>query len=159
MTDWPSWPTDRMTKWPNDWVSEWPIDQMTTWLGDRTGWKEALQTIDHMVYFTYQVCRVDLQVEKFARRNVELLPDTMDLLSDTELTQYFIQRWSLEYHDPSKGEFTILCSICALMLFIRSPLCWSEDGDCIQAAADQRAADHLPPLPAPAADVLRHSSL
>ena len=56
-----------------------------------------------MVYFTYQVCRVDLQVEKFARRNVELLPDTMDLLSDTELTQYFIQRWSLEYHDPSKG--------------------------------------------------------
>ena len=45
---------------------------------------------------------MDLQVEKFARRNVELLPDTMDLLSDTELTQYFIQRWSLEYNDPSK---------------------------------------------------------
>ena len=41
----------------------------------------------------------------------------------------------------------------------RFPLRWSEDGDRVQAAADQRAADHLPPLLPAAADVLRHHIL
>ena len=47
----------------------------------------------------FQICRVDLQLKKFAQRNVELVPDTMELLTDTELTQYFIQAWSLDYND------------------------------------------------------------
>ena len=44
-------------------------------------------------------------------------------------------------------------------IFIRFAIKWFENGDYIQAAADQRAADHLPSLPAPAADVLCHCSL
>ena len=47
-----------------------------------------------------QVCWVDLQLQKFARDNVELVPDTMELLTDTELTQYYIQTWNLDYNDP-----------------------------------------------------------
>ena len=47
-----------------------------------------------------QVCRVDLQLEQFDQDNVELVPDTMELLTDTELTQYYIQTWSLDYNDP-----------------------------------------------------------
>ena len=43
---------------------------------------------------------MDLQLEQFARDNVELVPDTMELLTDTELTQYYIQTWSLDYNDP-----------------------------------------------------------
>ena len=39
-------------------------------------------------------------LEQFARDNVELVPDTMELLTDTELTQYYIQTWSLDYNDP-----------------------------------------------------------
>ena len=50
--------------------------------------------------YMLQVCRVDLQLEQFARDNVELVPDTMELLTDTELTQYYIQTWSLDYNDP-----------------------------------------------------------
>ena len=46
------------------------------------------------------MCRVDLQLQKFARDNVELLPGNMELLTDTELTQYYIQTWSLDYNDP-----------------------------------------------------------
>ena len=42
---------------------------------------------------------------------------------------------------------------------LRITICWFEDGDSVQAAADQRAADHLPPLLPPAADVLRHHIL
>ena len=38
-------------------------------------------------------------MEKFSQRNVELLPDTMMLLTDTELTQYYIQTWSLDFND------------------------------------------------------------
>ena len=49
-----------------------------------------------------QVCWVDLKLQKFARDNVELVPDTMELLTDTELTQYYIQTWSLDYHDPGE---------------------------------------------------------
>ena len=44
-------------------------------------------------------------------------------------------------------------------IFIRFAIKWFENGDYIQAAADQRAADHLPPLLPPAADVLRHHIL
>ena len=50
--------------------------------------------IFHLSY--YQVCRVNLQLQKFDQKNVELVPDTIDLLTDTELTQYYIQSWSLE---------------------------------------------------------------
>ena len=49
---------------------------------------------------------MDLQLEQFARDNVELVPDTMELLTDTELTQYYIQTWSLDYNhvdSPSNG--------------------------------------------------------
>ena len=49
-----------------------------------------------------QVCRVDLQLQKFAQDNVELVPDTIELLTDTELTQYYIQAWSLDYNDPGR---------------------------------------------------------
>ena len=47
-----------------------------------------------------QVCKVDLELEAFALEVVELVPDTMELLTDTELTQYYIQTWSLDYNDP-----------------------------------------------------------
>ena len=40
------------------------------------------------------------ELKKFAQRNVELVPDTIELLTDTELTQYYIQTWSLDYNDP-----------------------------------------------------------
>ena len=52
--------------------------------------------------FPGQVCRVDLQLEQFDQDNVELVPDTMELLTDTELTQYYIQTWSLDYNDPGE---------------------------------------------------------
>ena len=53
----------------------------------------------HYYPFDTQICRVDLQLEKFSQRNVELVPDQMNLLTDTELTQYYIQTWSLDYND------------------------------------------------------------
>ena len=40
-----------------------------------------------------------LQVDKFDQRNVELLPRTIEMMSDTELTQYYIQSWSLDHRD------------------------------------------------------------
>ena len=43
---------------------------------------------------------LDLQLERFARDNVQIVPDTMELLTDTELTQYFIQAWTLDFNDP-----------------------------------------------------------
>ena len=54
----------------------------------------------HYYPFDTQICKVDLQVEEFVKSNVELLPDKMDLLTDTELTQYYLQSWSLDYNDP-----------------------------------------------------------
>ena len=48
---------------------------------------------------------MDLKLKKFARDNVELVPDTMELLTDTELTQYYIQTWSLDYSEPGDKTF------------------------------------------------------
>ena len=56
----------------------------------------------HYYPFDTQICRVDLQLLRFSQRNVELVPDTIELLTDTELTQYYIQTWSLNYNDPGQ---------------------------------------------------------
>ena len=56
----------------------------------------------HYYPFDTQICCVDLQVEEFVKSNVELLPDNMELLTHTELTQYFLQSWTLDYNDPGK---------------------------------------------------------
>ena len=53
----------------------------------------------------FQICRVDLQVEEFDKRSVELLPDKMDLMTDTELTQYFMKTWVLDFNNPGKYDF------------------------------------------------------
>ena len=45
-----------------------------------------------------KVCRVDIQLQQFAQDNVKLVPDKMALLTNTELTQYFIQTWNLDYN-------------------------------------------------------------
>ena len=65
--------------------------------------------------YKMQVCRVDLQLEQFARDNVELVPDTMELLTDTELTQYFIQTWSLAYNDQGAA-FQLILLILQILL-------------------------------------------
>ena len=58
---------------------------------------------------------MDLKLEQFARDNVELVPDTMELLTDTELTQYFIQTWSLDYNDPGAYILQLCTSIITLL--------------------------------------------
>ena len=50
-----------------------------------------------------QVCRVELQLKQFDQDNVELVPASMLLLTDTELTQYYIQTWSLDYNYDDQG--------------------------------------------------------
>ena len=50
---------------------------------------------------------MDLQLEQFDQDNVELVPATMELLTDTELTQYYIQAWNLDYNHPGERYITI----------------------------------------------------
>ena len=63
----------------------------------------------HYYPFDTQICIVDLQVEEFVKNNVELLPDKMDLLTDTELTQYYLQSWILDYNDPGTEKRYMEC--------------------------------------------------
>ena len=51
---------------------------------------------------------MDLQLEKFAQQNVKMVPDNLEMMNNTELTQYFIQTWSLDYNDPGEHEILIL---------------------------------------------------
>ena len=53
----------------------------------------------HYYPFDTQICKVDMQVEEFVKGNVELLPDKMELMTDTELTQYYLQSWTLDFND------------------------------------------------------------
>ena len=43
---------------------------------------------------------MDFQLEQFARDGVELEPNVIEMLSPTELTQYYIKTWSLDFNDP-----------------------------------------------------------
>ena len=42
------------------------------------------------------------------QESVELVPDKMNLLTDTELTQYFIHSWRLYYNDAGICMYTCL---------------------------------------------------
>ena len=78
--------------------------------------------------FDTQICKVDLQVEEFDKRNVELIPDNMDLLTDTELTQYYIKAWSLDYNDPSILYFILKKKT---YQYFRITYKWLKNGDSI----------------------------
>ena len=48
-------------------------------------------------------------MKEFDKRNVELLPDKMDLMTDTELSQYFMKSWTLDFKDPGTVSKIITC--------------------------------------------------
>ncbi len=41
-------------------------------------------------------------LQRFDQETVELVPDQIIMESETELTQYFIKEWSLDYKDGGK---------------------------------------------------------
>ena len=77
---------------------------------------------------------MDLQLQKFAQDNVELVPDTIELLTDTELTQYYIQTWSLDYNDKGAYLMGAPCTALCSNEFFRFTIQRTKDGDCVQAA-------------------------
>ena len=44
-----------------------------------------------------QVCYVHMKLEKFYYATTQLLPDVIEMETETELPQYFIQSWQLRY--------------------------------------------------------------
>lgn len=67
-----------------------------------------------MTNLKFQVCSIDMILEQFDQETVELIPDTIIMKSPKELTQYFIQTWSLRYRNKSKLEFRINSNIYTL---------------------------------------------
>ena len=67
-----------------------------------------------MTNIKFQVCSIDMILEQFDQETVELIPDTIIMKSPKELTQYFIQTWSLRYRKKSKLEFRINSNIYTL---------------------------------------------
>ena len=80
---------------------------------------------------------VDLQLKKFDWDNVNLVPKTMELLTDTELTQYYIKSWSLDYNDPGKMQVQTLCMCIANFVICRFTIKWIKNGDSVQTSLDQ----------------------
>ena len=91
----------------------------------------------HYYPFDTQICKVDLQVEEFVKSNVELLPDNMELLTDTELTQYYLQSWTLDFNDLGNVRHLSVYNEISKIISFRFTLRWVENGDYIQAATDQ----------------------
>ena len=48
----------------------------------------------------FQGCYVHMQLREFDQETTMLVPDTLEMLSDLELTQYYIKDWHLEYFNP-----------------------------------------------------------
>ena len=91
----------------------------------------------HYYPFDTQICKVDLQVGEFVKSNVELLPDNMELLTDTELTQYYLQSWTLDFNDLGNVRHLSVYNEIKKIISFRFTLRWVENGDYIQAATDQ----------------------
>ena len=56
--------------------------------------------------YPLQVCYVHMKLEKFYYDTTQLIPDVIDMETDTELPQYFIQSWQLKY--MARGEHYLL---------------------------------------------------
>ncbi len=63
----------------------------------------------------FKVCSIQMKLKKFDQKTVELVPDLMDMESETELTQYSIKEWSLAHKDNGIVHYTILHS--SILLF------------------------------------------
>ena len=64
----------------------------------------------------FQVCFIHMVLAEFDLKTVMLVPDQIIMNSDTELTQYFIQEWTLTY--MKKGGSTI-CKLLQNIQFCR----------------------------------------
>ena len=49
----------------------------------------------------YKVCNINMKVKEFDQSSTLLLPGQIDLLTDTELSMYFIQSWELTFVSKS----------------------------------------------------------
>ena len=51
--------------------------------------------------YQYKVCNLHMRVDEFDQSSTLLLPGQIDLLTDTELSMYFIQSWELTFVSKS----------------------------------------------------------
>ena len=65
--------------------------------------------------FDTQECTVNLEIGKYERSIMMVLPQTIEMKSETLLSQYFITKWSLEFRNS--GNFTVLFSMTNFNLF------------------------------------------
>ena len=61
--------------------------------------------------FSHQVCYVHMNLEEFYQGTTQLLPEKMDMATDTKLPQYFIQSWQLVYM-RSGAYITVTVTVC-----------------------------------------------
>ena len=73
------------------------------------GYTKTLECIYelHRYPFDTQVCTVSLQVGEYDKKVMKIVPSSIDMLSKTILTQYFVTDWSLVYKDEGKIFFII----------------------------------------------------
>ena len=57
----------------------------------------------HRYPFDTQVCTVNLKVGKFQRRLMKIIPEQIEMLSKTVLTQYYVTDWSLVYKNEGNS--------------------------------------------------------
>ena len=58
----------------------------------------------------YKVCNINMKVKEFDQSSTLLLPGQIDLLTDTELSMYFMQSWQLTFVSKSCGLPSVLFS-------------------------------------------------
>lgn len=96
----------------------------------------------HFFPFDSQVCNVIFEIEQFSAESVELVPHQIQMLSPTELTQYFIQSWVLDYNDKSWFKSYIIHG-CVLMMSFRYAIQGDKNADCFQEKIDKWASYNL----------------
>ena len=69
------------------------------------GYTKTLECIYelHRYPFDTQTCTVNLQVNEYKKKIMKIVPETIEMLSTTVLTQYFVTDWSLVY--KNEGDF------------------------------------------------------
>ena len=58
-------------------------------------------------------------LEKFDQETTRLIPDNLDIISPTELTQYYIKKWELKHFNPGSCNTPVL--------FANKFICWLEN--------------------------------
>ena len=80
--------------------SELPIRYSGNYISRRTN--SSIKVFISNINSLKQVCYIHMKLHPFDQETSILMPGSIEMMKETELTQYYIKKWQLTYYDTGE---------------------------------------------------------